>query len=69
MMVAAAAPATPMRGMPNRPKIRIGSRMMLRIAPSPWLTIVSTVRPVLCSVRSKWIWKNRPTQPSITMRV
>ena len=68
-MVAYAAPATPIFGTPNRPKMKIGSRMMLAIAPTPWLTIVSSVRPVLCSRRSKRICMKMPIEPSITMVV
>ena len=37
--VAAAAPATPILGIPNMPKIRMGSRMMLITAPVSWLAI------------------------------
>ena len=68
-IVASAAPATPMRGIPNRPKIRIGSSTMLMTVPTSWLYMVSTVRPVLCSRRSKRICMNRPRQPTVTMPV
>ena len=53
MTVAAAAPATSIRGKPNRPKIRIGSRMMLMTAPMSWVIMEYSVRPVDCSSRSK----------------
>ena len=33
--VAMAAPETPRRGIPNNPKIKIGSKIMLIIAPVP----------------------------------
>ena len=39
------------------------------IAPVPWLIIVSSVRPVLCSRRSKRICMKMPIEPSITMVV
>ena len=35
--VAAAAPRIPMAGTPRSPKIRIGSSMMLMMAPVPWV--------------------------------
>ena len=50
--VANAAPATPISGSPNRPKIKIGSRIILIMAPSPCVNIVITVLPVACSIRS-----------------
>ena len=37
MTVAAAAPVMPIFGKPNRPKIRIGSKMMLMTAPVVWI--------------------------------
>ena len=43
--------------------------MMLMIAPSAWLTIVSIVLPVLWSRRSKRICMNNPSEPTMTMRV
>ena len=46
MTVASAAPETPIAGHPSRPKIMIGSRMMLTIAPVIWLHIWYTVLPV-----------------------
>ena len=53
--VAAAAPATPISGKPNRPKIMIGSKMILRMAPVPWVNMVYMVRPVDWSSFSKVI--------------
>ena len=50
--VAMAAPATPRLGRPKRPKIKMGSRIMLMMAPSTWVHMDSTVRPVACSIRS-----------------
>ena len=37
MTVAMAAPPTPMAGRPNQPKIKLGSRMMLMMAPVLWV--------------------------------
>ena len=51
--VATAAPATPIAGSPKYPKIRIGSRMILMIAPVPWVNMVNIVFPVDCSSLSK----------------
>ena len=38
--VASAAPATSILGKPNRPKIMMGSRMMLMMAPVAWVNMV-----------------------------
>ena len=38
--VARAAPATSIRGKPNSPKIRMGSMMMLIMAPTAWVIMV-----------------------------
>ena len=38
--VAAAAPATSMRGKGPRPKMSTGSMMMLMMAPVPWVSMV-----------------------------
>ena len=38
--VAAAAPWMPILGNPIRPKIRMGSRMMLMMAPVPWVIML-----------------------------
>ena len=40
MTVARAAPATSIRGKGPRPKMRMGSRMMLTIAPVAWAIMV-----------------------------
>ena len=64
MMVATAAPATPIFS----PKMKMGSRMMLMIAPSPWVYILSRERPVPCSSRSYMIWQNIPSEPMVTIR-
>ena len=61
MTVAMAAPATPMAGKPNHPWIRMGSRMMLTMAPSDWVIMVYMVRPVACSRRSHRILMNTPS--------
>ena len=60
MTVATAAPKTPSFGAPSRPKMRMGSRMMLTMAPDIWLSIWNTVRPVTWMSRSRQIWKNMP---------
>ena len=52
MTVAMAAPAMPMAGRPNQPKINTGSRRMFVMAPVAWVIILSTVRPVAWSRRS-----------------
>ena len=44
--VAAAAPATSILGKPKSPKIKMGSKMMLMMAPIPWVTMVYKVLPV-----------------------
>ena len=46
MTVANAAPATSILGKGPRPKIRMGSKMMLVTAPTAWAIIDWTVRPV-----------------------
>ena len=51
--VAIAAPATPIFGIPNKPKINIGSRMILIIAPVDCVIIVNIVRPVDWRILSK----------------
>ena len=58
--VATAAPAIPMRGIPKYPKIRIGSRMILMIAPVDWVIIVYMVLPVACSSLSKVVCRKIP---------
>ena len=60
--VATAAPATPRRGAPKRPKIRMGSRMMLVRAPRSWVHMDRWVRPVDCSSRSKVNWQKMPME-------
>ncbi len=45
MMVATAAPSTPMAGKPNSPKMRIGSRRMLMTAPAACSSMGNTIRP------------------------
>ena len=66
--VAAAAPATPICGKPSRPKIMIGSRMMLMTAPVSCVVIDSMVLPVACIIRSKEMDRNRPKLNTVTMR-
>ena len=65
--VAYAAPATPSFGKPNRPKIMIGSKMMLMTAPVVWLIMLSCVRPVDCSILSKVSWQNSPSDSPVTI--
>ena len=67
MTVAMAAPATPSFGAPSRPKIRIGSKMILMMAPVACEIMEYTVRPVDCSIRSNVIWNCRPMQQQSTM--
>ena len=64
MTVATAAPATPIFS----PKIKTGSRMMLMIAPKPWVYILRRERPVPWSSRSYMIWQNMASEPAVTMR-
>lgn len=66
--VAMAAPATPMAGMPNHPKIKMGSSTMLMMAPVPCVNIVSVVRPVEASSFSNAICTNRPMEITLQMR-
>ena len=63
MTVAMAAPATPM----SNTKMNTGSRMMLMMAPRPWVYMLSRERPVPCSRRSSMIWPNRAKEPPMTM--
>jgi len=63
MTVAMAAPATPM----SNTKMNTGSRMMLTIAPRPWVYMLSRERPVPCSSRSSMIWPNKAKEPPMTM--
>lgn len=51
MTVAMAAPRMPMAGQPSRPKIIMGSRIMLTTAPMMRETIDSTVSPTACKSR------------------
>ena len=60
--VATAAPVTPIAGKPNQPKIRIGSIIMLIIAPVPWVIMLKIVFPVDCINRSKVICKKIPME-------
>ena len=53
MTVATAAPLIPSLGMPHNPKIRIGSRIILIIAPVACDIIVYSVLPVAWSSLSK----------------
>jgi len=53
MTVATAAPVTPMAGHPSRPKIMIGSRMILVRAPHNWEVMLKSVFPVEVRRRSK----------------
>ena len=65
--VAMAAPAMPMRGQPSRPKIMMGSRMILTIAPSSCVAMDSVVLPVACSMRSNTTDMKSPRQNTVTM--
>lgn len=67
MMVARAAPRTPISGKPNSPKIMIGSRMMLTTQPSACISMGQTMLPVACSIFSMAICTCWPTQPTSTM--
>ena len=65
--VATAAPVTPIFGAPRRPKIRIGSRMMLVMAPHSWEVMLKMVFPVDVSRRSKKNCPSRPKENIITV--
>ena len=65
--VAMAAPLTPMAGKPSRPKIKIGSMMMLMTAPVICVIMESEVRPVACKNRSKQNWKKMPNEQPTQM--
>ena len=56
-----------MRGHPSKPKIMMGSRMMLVSAPQSWVTMESTELPVACSIRSKKMARKRPVLQAVTM--
>ena len=58
--VASAAPDTPIFGAPRSPKISMGSRIILMIAPVLWVIIVSNVLPVDVSSLSKMNCANIP---------
>ena len=62
MTVAMAAPATPICGIPNKPKIMIGSSMMLMIAPVICEAILKIVLPVDCRSRSDMTWNMSPRE-------
>ena len=58
--VAYAAPATSSLGKGPSPKIRIGSKMILVMAPTAWTIMKSVAFPVDCSSRSTAIsWKTK----------
>ena len=65
--VAIAAPLTPIRGKPSRPKIMMGSRIMLVRAPHSCVTMDSTELPVACSIRSWKIATNSPVLNTVTI--
>ena len=60
MTVASAAPATSIRGKGPRPKMRMGSKMMLVTAPTAWEIMDWTVRPVAWRMRSSVTAPNSP---------
>lgn len=60
--VATAAPLTPMAGKPNRPKIIMGSRMMLVMAPSAWSSMGKIIEPVDWNTFSMQMWIKEPAQ-------
>ena len=62
MTVAAAAPATPIRGKGPRPKMSTGSMTMLMTAPTPWVHMVRAVLPVDWSRRSNMTLRKRPAE-------
>ena len=66
--VAAAAPATSIRGKGPRPKMSTGSMMMLMTAPTPWVIMEYMVRPVAWSSRSKVISMKMPMDRPPQMR-
>jgi hypothetical protein len=64
-MVAIAAPATSSRGAPSKPKMRIGSKMILITAPVRLQIIGAIIFPVDCRIFSKTTCifkKNEPMQ-------
>ena len=66
--VARAAPVTPMAGAPSQPKIRMGSRTMLRAAPVTWASMGTKVLPRACSSLVQWDSTNSPSDPASTTR-
>ena len=67
--VAAAAPATSMRGKGPRPKISTGSMTMFTMAPAPWLIMVQKVRPVDWSRRSNMMAIKMPKHRAEQMEI
>ena len=65
--VATAAPVTPIFGAPRSPKIKIGSRMMLVIAPVSWEVILKMVLPVEVRRRSKKTCASSPKEKIMTV--
>ena len=61
--VATAAPATPM----SNTKMKMGSRMMLIMAPAPWVYMERMLCPVPCSSRSSIIWPKAPAEQPMTI--
>ena len=67
IMVATAAPTTPMAGMPIQPKIRIGSRIRFTTAPSPCKNMGIIMLPVAWNIFSTQMWKRLPKDRQMTM--
>jgi len=69
MTVATAAPMTSIRGKPKRPKIRMGSKHILKTAPTICGIMARSVRPVDCRRRSPQICpKSGKQKPMQTFR-
>ena len=63
--VAIAAPRMPRRGKPSRPKIMMGSRMMLVSAPATSDTMLRKVFPTACRKRWHMVSMKVPEQNSM----
>lgn len=67
MTVAMAAPRIPMAGKPNRPKIKMGSRIRFVTAPATRVSMLPTVFPTDCKNRWNMVLTKVPRQKSIQM--
>ena len=67
--VATAAPAIPMQGEPNKPKIKIGSRIIFITAPTICAAIGSAIFPLACRIFVQIDSTKMPSEPANIMFV